>query len=484
MANPERVALLHYHLRGGGVTRVLEHQQRALDERGIRSVILVGEAPQGPLPHHDILVLPDLAYGTDAPNAAGLARNCREAATNALGGAPDLWHIHNHSLGKNLAAVLLVRQLADEAEALVLQMHDFAEDGRPANYALLAEHFRGSARGFGEMLYPQGGRIHYAPINGRDADFLRAADFADDHVHGLANAIHFDTDTLEAAPKPDLGGRRLHLYPTRAIRRKNVGEFLLWSALSDGDEIFGLTLGPKNPAERPEYEAWCRFAADAGLPAQFAMTEESDFLGLMKAADSLVTTSVAEGFGLAFLEPLLIGKPLSGRALPEITTEFRNAGIDMNSLYERVDVPLVWVGSSFRQQLAERLGAAFKQYGRTATEADVQRAFEAAVCDDCVDFGRLNALQQRGVIEHLLADPGKREAIRPTSLDCATVPPEAVATGRTIVEQDYSLDRYGERLLAIYREALDGEPRSHEPADATGLLERFLDPARFFLLRS
>ena len=42
----------------------------------------------------------------------------------------------------------------------------------------------------------------------------------------------------------------------------------------------------------------------------------------MASAHRLVTTSVAEGFGLAFLEPWLFGKGLLGRNLPEITVDF------------------------------------------------------------------------------------------------------------------------------------------------------------------
>ena len=45
--------------------------------------------------------------------------------------------------------------------------------------------------------------------------------------------------------------------------------------------------------------------------ATFVFT--NDFAALLASAHALVTTSVAEGFGLAFLEPWLMGRPLAGR---------------------------------------------------------------------------------------------------------------------------------------------------------------------------
>ena len=39
-------------------------------------------------------------------------------------------------------------------------------------------------------------------------------------------------------------------------------------------------------------------------------------------AKAIVSTSVAEGFGLGFLEPWIFGKGLCGRDIPEITSDF------------------------------------------------------------------------------------------------------------------------------------------------------------------
>ncbi len=62
---------------------------------------------------------------------------------------------------------------------------------------------------------------------------------------------------------------------------------------------------------------------------------------MIAKADALITTSVAEGFGLAFLEPWLASKPLVGRNLPEITADFAEHGLDLSALYNCLPVPLI-----------------------------------------------------------------------------------------------------------------------------------------------
>ncbi len=76
----------------------------------------------------------------------------------------------------------------------------------------------------------------------------------------------------------------------------------------------------------------------------FADQWPGDFHALLTAAHALVTTSVAEGFGLAFLEPWLANRPLFGRKLPEVTEGNKKAGVNLASLYTRLDV--CWRGFS------------------------------------------------------------------------------------------------------------------------------------------
>lgn len=486
MTAPERVVLVHYHLRGGGVTRVLEHQQRALDAAEIKSAILVGEPPDDALPHKNVFVVPELSYASAPPDksATDIAQSCIDAVKEVLGGPPDLWHIHNHCLGKNVATPLLVRHLAERGERLMLQAHDFAEDGRPSNYGLLLQHLDRDNANLGDTLYPVGANVHYATINARDQRFLGEAGFDSSQTHLLSNAVHFDRTDLEGAPPATLPCDRLFLYPTRAIRRKNIGEYLLWSAIAETGDLFGVTLAPKNPKEQPSYAAWVDFAEKAKLPVSFEMARKHDFLGLMKQADALLTTSVAEGFGLAFLEPLLIGKSLGGRKLPEITSEFSEAGIDLTALYERLDVPLAWIGyESFRYRIARRLGNAFRHYGRAMKKNDIDVACNAAISGEMIDFGRLDAGLQRSVILRVQRE-NAGALLSPKTLSESITPESVVRRCSEIVKDVYSLERYGQRLLGAYDALLNAGNGALTGGNAEALLDCFLDPSRFYLLRS
>lgn len=79
---------------------------------------------------------------------------------------------------------------------------------------------------------------------------------------------------------------------------------------------------------------------------EFALGErwQGSFGALLRSAHALVTTSVAEGFGLAFLEPWLAERAVVGRDLPEITHEFQAEGVDPGGLYTRLEVPVDWAG--------------------------------------------------------------------------------------------------------------------------------------------
>ena len=119
------LAIVHYHLRTGGVTSVILRTSRALTEAGIRHVILVGESPEETHAGIPIHVIPELGY-RKTPADVPLAPLLRSAAEVAFGGPPDLWHFHNHSLGKNPSIPAAVADLAASGERLRLQVHDLA----------------------------------------------------------------------------------------------------------------------------------------------------------------------------------------------------------------------------------------------------------------------------------------------------------------------------------------------------------------------
>ncbi|WP_089725477.1 glycosyltransferase family 4 protein [Candidatus Thiosymbion oneisti] len=483
-----RILISHFHLQTGGVSRVIEHASTALAAAGHRVLVVAGEPPRQPLPEGvGFAPVPALAYEERRPvvGPAELAAALVRAARKGLGDMPDLWHIHNHCLGKNLALPEALCTLARQGQRLLLQPHDFAEDGRPDLYARLLEELGGRDRArLSALLYPQAAHLHYAVINDRDRGFLAAAGIPHDRLHLLPNAVNLSPPADRSAdPFPDL---RLWLYPTRAIRRKNLGELLLWATLAPEQDLFATTQAPQNPAEQPRYRRWVALAQALGLGLEFELGNRiDDFPALLASAHALVTTSVAEGFGLAFLEPWLAGRPLVGRDLPEITRDFVAAGLDLGGLYERLEVPLDWLDRDrLRGAMDQALTDLAAAYGRPRTPDDLGCLWASSVHDGHIDFGRLDETAQEEVIRHLASNPHDRASLRPARLPAAT-PVDRIAHNRTLAERDYSIAGYGRRLERIYRSLLDATVDPNlGAADGTVLLERFLAPERLFLLRT
>ena len=477
--------IAHHHLAAGGVMRVVANHLMALDaatDRPLRVGLLYDGDDSG-LPD---LSLTNVAVSRHPVEGIGYAdRGDADAlvrAVETLPGAP--LHVHNHTLGKNPAWTAAVRRLADAGRAMLLQLHDFAEDSRPANYRRLA----GGIGDLGATLYPHSPRVHLAVLNGRDAGVLSAAGVPADRLHELPNPVP------PPPPPADRGAARgkLHdlygvgpdaaywLCPVRGIRRKNVGELCLMAAA--GLATTAITLAPENPAERPFYDHWVSVAGELNLPCRFGVGEGLAFAENLAAADRVVTCSVAEGFGMAFLEPWAAGRPLGGRDLPAITADFKAEGLDLSSLTPRVDVPAEWFGAG---DYIERLHAAANlqaaAYGRPAvTRAEVEDSYERRLRDGCLDFGDLDEELQTRVIRRVASDADAAELLA-SRWPADDVPVEANAA---VVRDAYGLEATGRRLLSVYDEIAGADAAPVDAADAGRVLAEFQSIDGLRLIRS
>ncbi len=488
------VAVIHYHLQPGGVTRVIE---RAIESLGdsVDVAIFSGET------------FPALGYSDSPPDdIEKQADGLRRLATERLGREPDIWHIHNHSLGKNSFTPRLVQHLARAGCRLLLQPHDFAEDGRPENYRLLKDQLGDELN---DTLYPLAEHVWYAPINYRDKAFLEEIGLP--HVHELPNAVTpHPAPESPISPPASLEGTeftetlplyssvvkresaRTIVYPARAIRRKNMGEFLLWSLLAPEGYLFQSTLEPQNPVWLDYYNEWVEFAQEQSLPVEFNAGRKHDFGELVQNAEALISTSIAEGFGLAFLEPWLERKMLVGRKLPEITSDFETEGLDLSPLYDALPVPLKWAGEAqFFQTLEAAMRKSYESYAREWDPALFEQAIGALAVDGKVDFGILDESLQRNVIRHLVEHPEDRNQFPPFPVrlrhgEGGSPPPSLplIEHNLQVVLDRYGLAAYGERLVDIYQKLAATEPGAVKSANAAGLLDQFLQPNRFNLLRT
>lgn len=511
-----QLVILHHHLNRGGVTQVMVNHLRALatlppNRQPERVVILYDGQhdgwPDAPLAGSkafpvELVVLPAMGY--DPPGATVDAEELAKSITGALrslGLSPTnaLLHTHNHSLGKNASLPGALARLAEAGWRQLLQVHDFAEDNRPANYCHLVKAL--GAEGISKQLYPQAMHVHYATLTERDAAVLRLGGVPNERLHTLPNpAAEFDElPSREEARKRVLPAlslpptTKLFVYPVRGIRRKNLGEMLLLSAIAPEGSAFAVTLAPKDPVERASFDRWQTLAEKIGLPCRFDTAGAGvEFIDALAAADAILTTSIAEGFGMVFLESQLVERSLMGRDLPEITTEFRKAGMTFTGLHEQVLVPLETIGTkAVRASLAAMHRETCQGFGaQPLTDADLASEIEHLTMDGVIDFARLTTDQQATLIEQVVRDPAVRKQVRQSMAGLATQLAgeidfgDEIQANAQVVRDVYSPSTIGQRLACVY-DTIMASPIQEAPAieNSDALLQHFLHPKRLHAVR-
>lgn len=506
-----RIAIVHYHLRTGGVSQVIASASRELSARGVHHVILVGEAPDGPtdLP---VRVVTGLDYGRDvfpkrpeeempineqevpsidAPPAGrsgktSLPETLRAAAADALGGAPDIWHFHNHSLGKNPLIADVVARLAEENERLVLHIHDLAEDGRPENYRMIAGC---------RKLHPVSPRVHHVFLNARDREIFIAAGLPEEHASVLANPIpSIPVSALRSPHSP------IVFAPVRCIRRKNPGEMVLLSALAPEGSRFAVSRAPSNPAALAVHDAWKRFAIRHSLPIDFDVSDriapagsrDASFESWVAHATHFISTSVAEGFGMTFLEAAAHRKPLIARNLEHVTREHERHGFRSGDRYDAILIPEDWITPVIlREHVTTTLERNHRAYGRALSSSSIEAVLQALNLDGWLDFGNLPEPLQQGVIERI-ADPASQQVPlvktgdRTTALTVwlASVLANREPSATTEQLAPWSPSAHGDALLSIYRKLADAPAGPVLDIPPAEILTKFLAPASFHFLLS
>ena len=524
------LAVIHYHLNRGGVTRVIENQIRALDavlDPGDpwRVSIFYGGRRRGWIEkverelhsiHLTLVEVPGLEYDTPAagPPAVGspdLSDSLRLAFEhNGFGPGETVVHVHNHALGKNRALPTAVARLAEAGFCVLLQVHDFAEDFRPENYRRLVGDKNDKntlGKGTDAGRYPQADDIYYATLNSRDQGILAAAGVEPRRLRLLPNPV----PSLKGLPDRGTARRRLQqrrdvadtdrflFYPVRCIRRKNIGEALLYSALAPAATVVGLALPPLNPAEIPIYTAWKDCARRLELPCRFEVggPDGLSFEENLAAADAIITTSVAEGFGMVFLESWLAGRPLIGRDLPEISGDFRRAGLRFDWMEASLKIPLDWIGADrFRATFLSTYRQVLEAYGRDEP-SDLDEAIDFKTSGGMVDFADLDEPLQQTVIQRVVQSQRHRATLLEANrwlqraLDIDTeAAAEVINENAQAIRVGYGLKTSGQSLLALYNRAHASRPDVHANVhcqalpNTAAILDRFLDPRRFRLIRS
>lgn len=443
-----------------------------LTERKVDHIILHGGHYTGPARAQRL----EMLDYSERPNKL-LYDEALKLASQHLGGPPNIWHLHNPTLGKNYAFPEFVYRIASSMTPLLLQTHDFAEDGRPKNYQKLAD-----------LTYPIAPQIAFATLNHRDANMLRQLGV--DNVSVLPPPV--DTHSIQRKPS----ATPLLLYPVRGIRRKNLGEASLIAAVSHLP--IAVTLPPRNPEWIPFHDRWRNLAHELRLNIEFSVTDriapnddhDASYEAWLEHCTHILTTSIAEGFGLAFLEPITHQIPVIGRDLPEITQDFTN--IHQGNLYQNLLVPRSWVDArAVTEIIREQFVESHLNYNYPLTTSHRDQLWEHLNrFPNHFDFGELSEDAQEEIIrliktspelgKNIVAQVGNTTIEFPTWLESVLNHPCPSLTSA----EPWSSEKHAENLLDTYKHILNAEPKLPEWLDNTALLPYFLKPNRFRILHS
>lgn len=277
-------------------------------------------------------------------------------------------HAHNINLMKNSYIGRALQFLADDQKnnpnfLIILQVHDFAEDNRPKLLELMQTSFHDS----GLLAYPIANNIIYCAINSRDRNLLEKIGIPKERVFLFQNNI--DSKFLGSKPKNEglkqkikdyaktkgyhfAANRKILLSPIKIIERKNVIECLLllnlFNSIKDEWQLL-VTLDAHSDKDMEYSNLIKEYVKKNKLPVvigfgydlisgtkQRTIKFPHNMVDLFSISDMIITTSKNEGFGMTYLEPWVVGKPVIGRRIDFLFNDFEHSGLDFSHFYNEI----------------------------------------------------------------------------------------------------------------------------------------------------
>jgi hypothetical protein len=444
------------------------NQAQALMEAGEDVLVIAGEGTLQGIP---VAVVQELRYDRDRnvpPEEGQQAQGLADAIVHAMkahwGREADILHVHNPLLRKNSALLPALNILQNRGLRLLLQNHDLAEDFRPDVYA------RGEE-------YPA--NCHYAVINSRDLSFLHRAGLKFEGLHLLPNEVHPITP---ASGQP----RNRYLYPVRALQRKNIGEALFLSLFIPQGRTVAITLPPTTERDIRIYRGWMEFARELGLPVEFELGLRTSLEESYGSALGIITTSVKEGFGFSYLEPWTAGRTVLGRRINYVCRDFERAGVQFDSLYSTLDIPMVYISATIlREKMEQTMMSVYKRFGIDPPRYIIKMMDEDLASRDVMDFGRLDEKTQGGIIRIVAANRRVFQDIadiNPFLRQLANWQPneDVIQANRQRALEFYGREPVLKLLQETYQSVLH-TPVTHKITKSI-LLELYLDPSQLSLV--
>jgi len=378
-----KLVIVHYHLRPGGIRRVIElatpHLARQFNGAIDTVAIACGEANDRkwnacfrerlsgtPV---EFVIEPAFNYlseQTRSPRA--LSQLMRAAFARIFAGEPSksclVW-AHNLGIGRNL---VLTRELTSVCSArgipLVAHHHDWWFDNRWSRWREMRRAGFRTLRAAAWTIFPPAAGVRHVAINQVDAEILS---------RHFAKRAGWLPNLTEPAPAPPAARVRaaknwldqeladdapVWLLPCRLLRRKNIAEALLLTRWLRSEAWLVTTGGVSSAHEQSYANRLAAAAKQHGWQLRLGILQgdeqdNPDVNDLLAASEVVLLTSIQEGFGLATLEAAAARRPLIARALPNIAPDLQKLGFRFPQCYSEllIDPRLFdWPTESRRQQ--------------------------------------------------------------------------------------------------------------------------------------
>jgi glycosyltransferase involved in cell wall biosynthesis len=359
------LVIVHYHLRPGGVRRIIEratpHLIRAFHGALDRVVLACGEARDrewieefgrrlAPVPV-ECVVEAAIGYFSEQRKPVGyVTRRIRAALGGILSGAPAdealVW-AHNLGVGRN---VLLSRELTrlcvERAVPLIAHHHDWWFDNRWSRWREMRRCGCATLRATAAAVFPAVPGVQHVAINGADAAILRRCfSTGAAWLPNLADSKRPTGDRVSAARrwlKRELeNAEPVWIMPCRLLRRKNVAEALLLTRWLRPEAWLVTTGGVSSADERAYADRLAAGAERHGWQLRLGVLEGSGIgrpavAELLAASEAVLLTSVQEGFGLSYLEAAAARRPLIARAIPNVAPDLARFGFRFPQHYNEL----------------------------------------------------------------------------------------------------------------------------------------------------
>jgi|TARA_B100002003_G_C14134473_1_gene545540 hypothetical protein len=548
--------MLHYHCRPGGVRTVMENSAYSLFRYGGFNKInmsFIGDilthkkwVGTFDIPGHNIVNIDinELNYSFKKHKSKiGLLKDAKKLKDKIIDAIPlkectfdkpYYLHTHNINLGKNpvvsIAMYLLAEWAINKPIVIIIQIHDFAENGR---YGLLKNMQTCTGKFDKEfaskMMYPNQKSVIYAVINPGDRKNLIDIGIDEERVFLLPNSI--DTSHFQQKPLDDMSikelqkiglkkknfsneiktrikkfsdnknfkfdrNKKIILAPLKCMRRKNIMESILLLELLGKKYQLLVSLDAGSGDDKKYSTKVKKFVKKNNLNVVIGVGEKIvapvakrviedgkvqyfNMDDLFEISEAVITTSLVEGFGFVYHEGWLTNKFVFGRKIPYVTEAYEKNDMDFNHMYIKFNINPSWINMKrIKRKYFEKINLlkrkqGYKPLNYNSFEVEFK---EKKIKDGFIDFGSLDVVAQ---VLFLLKINKYREDLLDINppLKKLKIKNSIIKQNKKMSEKNYDLKAKSIRLNNLFKEGkrLIKVNTKNKKVDNTKLIDKYLD---------